>query len=141
MSDFVVDSCVVVKWFISEPDSSKADRLLREAQQRSVQVVLLDLAFVETANVFWKKRVQALISDAELHQHMQSLQAMPLRVEPARPLLGVALNLAVKHRLPVYDCLFVALSDQLGIDGITSDDRLYHAVHASHPNILLLRTC
>jgi predicted nucleic acid-binding protein len=50
MSDTVVDSSVVAKWFLPEPDSTQAERLLTEVAQKGERLIALDLVFVEVAN-------------------------------------------------------------------------------------------
>jgi len=40
---------------------------------------------------------------------------------------------------PSTDALFVALTQDLGLPGVTSDEPLYRAVHADFPQIVLLR--
>ncbi len=72
MSDIVVDSCVVAKWVLPEPDTD-------------------------------------------------------------------AFEIAVKYDRSAYDALFVALSQKLGVPGVTADEPLFHAVHADFPHIELLR--
>ena len=49
MSDVVVDSSVVAKWIITEPDSSQAQRLVSEVALKGERLIVLDLAFVEVA--------------------------------------------------------------------------------------------
>ena len=54
MSDDVVDSSVVAKWIITEPDSSQAQRLVSEVALKGERLIVLDLAFVEVTNAIWK---------------------------------------------------------------------------------------
>lgn len=46
MSDTVVDSSVVTKWIVPEPDSAQADRLIAEVALKGERLIVLDLAFV-----------------------------------------------------------------------------------------------
>ena len=39
----------------------------------------------------------------------------------------------------VYDALFVALVQDLGVKGVTADEPLYNTTHADFPRIMLLR--
>src|SRR6266849_4261685 len=54
-SDVVVDSCVAVKWVISEADSAQADRIRQEVPAKGGRLIGLDLAFNEVANAIWKR--------------------------------------------------------------------------------------
>jgi predicted nucleic acid-binding protein len=63
----------------------------------------------------------------------------PLHAEPAARLLDYALDIAVKYDRAVYDALFVALVQVLGVKGVTADEPLYNATHTDFPQIVLLR--
>jgi predicted nucleic acid-binding protein len=45
----------------------------------------------------------------------------------------------MKYDRAVYDALFVALSRDLGVRGVTADEPLYNSVHGDFPDIVLLR--
>ncbi len=58
MITVVVDSSVVIKWFLPEDDSTIAQTI--EAQLEKGEVILLapELLLAEVANILWKKRSQ-----------------------------------------------------------------------------------
>lgn len=56
MDKVVVDSSVVIKWFVAEPHSSEARRLLDEYQQGALDFLGPDLLFAEIGNIVWKKQ-------------------------------------------------------------------------------------
>ena len=64
---------------------------------------------------------------------------LPVHVESANRLLKPALEIAAKYHRAVYDALFVALGQDLGLQGITADEPLHSAIHADFPQIMLLR--
>ncbi len=68
-----------------------------------------------------------------------SVMASPVTVEPAVRLLKAALNIAAKYDRAVYDALFVALCQDLGLQGVTADEPLQNAIHTDFPQIILLR--
>jgi predicted nucleic acid-binding protein len=70
---------------------------------------------------------------------LRDFLAIPLRVEQSSPLLAPALEIAAKYHRAVYDALFVAVARHLGLQGVTSDEPLYNAVHADFPEIILIR--
>jgi predicted nucleic acid-binding protein len=139
MSDHVVDSSVVAKWILPEPDSSQAQRLISEVALKGERLIVLDLASVEVANAIWKLHHRHLITLDEARQFLDKLLRVPVHVEPAVRLLKPALEIAAKHHRAVYDALFVALSQDLGLQGVTADEPLYQAIHADFPQIILLR--
>lgn len=98
-------------------------------------MIILDLALVEVTNAIWKRSHRNLLSTDEATR----LLGIPVRVEPARPLLIPALDIAIRHGRAVYDALFVALVHQAGLPGVTTDEPLYDAVHGAFSQVTLLR--
>ena len=139
MSDTVVDSSVVAKWILPEPDSVHAHRLIDEVALKGERLILLDLAFVEVANAIWKRHYRGLATLDEARGSLADLLQSPVRVESANRLLTPALEIAAKYQRAVYDALFVALCQDLGLQGVTADEPLYNVVHADFPKVILLR--
>jgi predicted nucleic acid-binding protein len=139
MSDIVVDSSVVAKWILPEADSAKAQRLITQASTDGHRLIVLDLVFAEVANAIWKRQRQHLITPKEATAFLNSLRNIPVRVEPAIPLLPSAFDIAVRFDRAVYDALFVSLAATKGARGITADEPLFNATHVDFPQIVLLR--
>jgi predicted nucleic acid-binding protein len=139
MSDSVVDSSVVAKWIIAEQDSAQAQRLISEVAQKGERLIVLDLAFVEVTNAIWKLHHRGLATLDEARQFLDKLLRIPVHVEPAVRLVKPALEMAAKYDRAVYDALFVALCQDLGLQGVTADEPLYNAIHPDIPQIILLR--
>lgn len=139
MSDLVVDSSVVAKWILPESDSAAAQQLVVQAASAGDRLIVLDLAFPEAANAIWKRFRQKLITLAETRELLDALIHIPVVVEPAAALLAPAIEIAARYDRTVYDALFVALAQQLGVKGVTADEPLCHAVHSDIPQIVLLR--
>lgn len=139
MKDLILDSSVVAKWILPEPDSSDALELVSEVLGLGQRLVTLDLAYPETANAIWKWHRQGLGSLADAEQCLDSLLHAPLHVEPAIRFVASAFQIATKHDRAVYDALFVAAARGLSLPGITADERLFHSVGSDFPEIVLLR--
>jgi len=136
MKDVVLDSCVVAKWFITEDDSDQAEVLLGADVGR---IVVLDIVFPEVANALWKRRRRNLIKPGEEAFLLEELMQLPLAVADSSALLRSAMDIAVKYERSIYDALFVALTHESGLQGVTSDERLYNATHHDFPQITLLQ--
>jgi predicted nucleic acid-binding protein len=80
-----------------------------------------------------------LVTLDEARQLLDKLCRSPVQVESSNRLLKPALEIAAKYQRAVYDALFVALSQDLGIAGVTADEPLHNVVHADFPQIILLR--
>jgi predicted nucleic acid-binding protein len=139
MSDTVVDSSVAAKWILPEADSAQADRLIAEVALKGERLIVLDLAFVEVTNAIWKRHHRGLATLDETLQCLDDLLHSPVVVEPAVRLLKPALEIAAKYHRAVYDALFVALCQDLGLRGVTADEPLHRAIHTDFPQIILLR--
>ncbi len=139
MRDLVIDSSVVAKWFVPEPDSPLADKVMADTAAAGGAIVVLDLVFAEVVNVIWKKYRQKLITLDKAHGSIADLLRSPMRVESAARLVEKAFEIAIKYDRAVYDALFVALAHDLGIKGVTADEPLYNTTHADFPQIVLLR--
>ena len=139
MTDTVVDSSVVAKWILPEPDSAQADRLIAEVALKGERLIVLDLALVEVTNAIWKLHHRGLATLDEARQFLDKLLRTPVNLEPAVRLLKPALEIAAPYDRAVYDALFVALCQDLGLQGVTADEPLYNAIHTDFPQIILLR--
>ena len=51
----VVDSSVAIKWFVEEPYSVEAHRLLEGYQDGTLTLLAPDLLYAEVGNIVWKK--------------------------------------------------------------------------------------
>jgi predicted nucleic acid-binding protein len=139
ISDTVVDSCVAAKWVVSEPDTAKALQVLTDVKGAGARLIVLDLAFPEVTNVIWKQYRQGLHTLDQARVRFDDLQKLSVHVEPVRPLLKAALEIAAQYSRSAYDAAFVALARHLGLKGVTADQPLYSAVRVTFPEIVLLR--
>src|SRR5207237_1460372 len=139
MSDAVVDSSVVAKWILAEPDSAQAQRLISEVPIKGERLIVLDLAFVEVTNAIWKLHHRGLATLDEARQFLDKLLRTPVNLEPAVRLLKPALEIAATYDRAVYDALFVDLCQDLGLQGVTADEPLYNAILTDFPQVILLR--
>ena len=139
MSDTVVDSSVVAKWILPEPDSAEAQLFVFESAQRNERLVILDLVYAEVANAIWKQYHRGLATLAEARIFLDSLLRCPVQVEPATRVLQLAFEIAAKYQRSIYDSLFVALAQDLKLPGITADEPLCQVIQKDFPQIILLR--
>jgi predicted nucleic acid-binding protein len=139
MSDTVVDSSVVAKWILPEPDSADAQRLITDIALRGEQLIVLDLALIEVSNAVWRQYHRRIATLDEARLFLDALIRAPVRIEPATRLLRPALEIAARYERSIYDALFVALCADLGLPGVTADEPLIRALHPDYPNVVLLR--
>jgi predicted nucleic acid-binding protein len=130
---------VVAKWVLPESDSPQAHRLITEVALKGERLIILDLALIEVTNAIWKRQHRSLCTLAEAKQFLDELLRSPVHVESSAHLLPAALEIAATYQRPVYDTLFVALSREMGLVGVTADEPLHQALHADFAQVVLLR--
>jgi len=138
MSQLVVDSSVVVKWFVVEPYSTEARRILNDYQTGVLTLLAPDLINAEIGNIVWKKQIFQGMAAADAQLVIDTFRALPLRQTPTAVLLDSAYRLAVTHRRTVYDMLYVALSIQESCQFVSADEKLVNAIGPTFPNTVWL---
>jgi len=129
MADYVIDSSVVSKFFLPEPLSDKADRLLQDYLAGNVLLVAPEHLTAELANVLWKNRRRGLLTVPEVREHLADFFSLNiLLVSLAESLVDAAVGLAVQFDRTVYDALYLALGQQLNMPFVTADERLINAI-------------
>lgn len=123
MISFVVDASVALKWFLPEPDSDKADGLLRD----ETDLIAPGLIWVELANAVWKNARMGGVDVAIWADVAANLPGI-LTIHAAEgSLLRSAVKLAITYEHPIYDCLYLALAIQTGAVVVTADKRFLNA--------------
>jgi predicted nucleic acid-binding protein len=139
MTDVVVDSSVIAKWILPEPDSAQAQRVLTDVAGQGKRLIALDLAFIEVANAIWKRLRQKKITASEADGFLDALRQAPIEPFPAADLVKPAFAIAVRFDRAIYDALFVALAEKLQLPGVTADEPLCNAVRPAFSRIVLLQ--
>lgn len=138
MPNLVVDSSVVIKWFLPEPYSVEARRILDGYQQGDITFLAPDLIYAEIGNIVWKKQQFQGLAVADAQQILVAFQTVTLITTSNMRLLSNAYKLATTYQRTVYDALYLALSQQEQCQFVTADERLVNAVSASFPNVVWL---
>jgi predicted nucleic acid-binding protein len=138
MSSLVVDSAVAIKWFVAEPHSAEARRVLESYRAGATVFLAPDLIHSEFGNIVWKKHLFQGLTAADARAILAEFRNVVFRITPASDLLEEAFRLAAQHRRTVYDMLYVALSLREGCPMVTADEKLYAALHPVLPNIVSL---
>jgi len=102
--------------------------ILRDATLLENEVLVCpDLVLCEVVNTLWKHQVLFHdLEDAqeriELLSGLVSNERVQL-VRPDRKLLTETYTISVKHKQPIYDCVFIALALQSKMELATFDDK------------------
>lgn len=135
-----MDASVAVKWLIPEDDSPHAWRIQEKYQDEQLDIVAPYLVISEVANVLWKRaRRGDLSGEAARRACAQFLLDSPVLLD-SNTVSNAALGLALAHHRPFYDCLYLALALDQRCDLVTADEKFFHALGATFPQIRLLKT-
>jgi len=131
----VLDSSLIAAIFFPEPISGKAIDIAA-----AHDCITIDLAYPEVANVAWKRAVHAG-NDPELVKDLLDTATSFIReaceVLPSYDLINPAWDLACRHRITMYDALFIAASVRCGTPLATADRKLSAVAGSIGPAILV----
>ena len=114
---WIVNTSVAVKWAVAEEGSDLA------APFFGGDVVAPDLLCSELGNALWKKVKRNEIGALQATAAFAEIEGM-LSFLPTDALAHRALDIALAIDHPVYDCVYLALSEATGMPILTSDRRL-----------------
>ena len=136
MNDKVVlDSCIIAAIFLPEMITGKA---IDAAADNAC--ITVDLACTEVANAAWKRAVHAAHDAKTLKASLDDALAFireTCEVIPADDIITPAWDLACRHRITVYDALFIAASVRCDATLVTADKKLSAAAGASCKVVLI----
>jgi predicted nucleic acid-binding protein len=138
MPNVVIDSSVAVKWFVAEPYSAEARRILGEYQTGMLNFLAPDLIYAEVGNIVWKKHRFQGLAAADARAIIQAFLGLRFSLTPTADLLADAYPLAVTHQRSVYDAMYLALSVREGCRFVTADEKLVNAVSGAFPDVIWL---
>jgi predicted nucleic acid-binding protein len=116
----VLDASIGIKWFVDEPDSREAERILTLVE--SIRVP--DLFAIEVAASLTKHHRGRQITSAQLDMALSRLQAIAsgsLIVEPTSRLVGRSAEMSRALHHSLYDCVYLALAESRHVPLMTAD--------------------
>ena len=112
----VTDSSALIKYIAKEENWEKVEEHLKEG------CVTLYLAIKETANALVKKALKNEVTTETAKEIINYLPKI-VRITPQKEQFSKALEIAIKHKLAIYDALFIALSANTNTPLLTSDEK------------------
>ena len=123
MTRVVVDASVAVKWFVPEELSSEACTFLTS----EYALLAPDLLWAELGNALWKKHRRRELGQRTARRLLRDFSRVPIEFHATERWTEVALELAIRHGITVYDGLYLALAAGSGCRLVTADRRLHEA--------------
>jgi predicted nucleic acid-binding protein len=124
----VIDASVVIKAYVPEIMSDKAEEILTRVADGELVLLAPDLLYPETGNILWKKRRLHELTLAEVDEIVDAISALPIKVEASRPVMPLAVTIAMHSGITVYDAMYVAVARIYETSMITADKKLVDAL-------------
>lgn len=125
-SALVVDSSVALKWVIEEDGSDHALAL------QGRDLIAPALLRIETGNVLRTLAARGALGADQAMQLFELLQSAPVTiVDHDDELEARALAIALELAHPVYDCVYLAITEKTGRRLITADKRLLNRLSST----------
>jgi predicted nucleic acid-binding protein len=123
-AEFVLDACVVAKWFFQEEHSEEAARFL----DREIAIHGPEVLLAEVANAMWKKVRRREISMERARLDLSGLLGVPLLLRSHEDYLLGAFEIGAATGCGPYDGSYVALAIALEAPLVTADRKLFDRV-------------
>jgi predicted nucleic acid-binding protein len=124
----VIDASVLIKFYVPEILSDKAEELLTRVEHGDVMLLAPDLIYPEVGNILWKKQRMKELSRSEVEEIVDAIVSLPLKIEASKPLLPLVIDIGIAYRITVYDAIYVGMARVYEIKMMTADRRLADAM-------------
>jgi predicted nucleic acid-binding protein len=139
MASIVVDSNVLVKWFLSDEEDVSAALAIRDRiKNELVQAVTPAHALLEVADSLRKAARQGRFSSEDVGPAVRSIDGFGLGTVLSVDSLVAATALAQRLGISVYDATFAQLAIDVNGPLVTADRRLYEQAVAGGIDALWL---
>jgi predicted nucleic acid-binding protein len=122
--DVVVDASVAFKWFVREPLTPEARRLLAP----SFNLIVPDLLWPELGSALWKRVRRQQMTPAEAQDTLRDIRRVPMETRAMETLMPRALEIATVASRSVYDCIYLSLAELEGVPFVTADRPFHTAI-------------
>lgn len=122
--NLVIDASVLIKLFVPEVLSDRAERLLASVEKEDIDLLAPDLIYPEAGNVLWKKQRLKELTRSEAEEITNAILLLPLKIGASRSLLPLAVDLAVIYGITVYDASYLSLAKVYETTLLTADRKL-----------------
>ncbi len=123
MPRVIINTSVVIKWFIEGEDTSLALTLQERFFEKSINLIITELLLYELANALCFTN---LFSKEEIKMSLQALLLTDIEVSPFNySVLERAVDLSLERNLAIYDAYFLACAEKFKLVYVTADRRAY----------------
>lgn len=132
--DVVSDASIALKWFHAEGEAEvePARAILAAHRARTVVVAVLDLTVYEVGNALLHGGANA--TGEQVATVLDALDTICPAIRPDPSELQLAVDLAARHGLTLYDAAYAAVAGRRGATLVTLDGALLRAGLGSRPS-------
>lgn len=125
--NFLLDTSVVMKWFVSEEKSQRAWQIQSDYLNGRHDLSVPELLLYEVANAL--KFTSLLLTGEKIKEKIESLIKLKINIYPFDyDILQLSVDLALERDITVYDAYFLTLARETDSIFITSDEKLYDRI-------------
>jgi len=135
---YVLDSSAAIPVLLPEPLSPKAISLRDDFRNSIHELISLDIFPAELFNALLKDERKKRIAVGNAKKLIASYTLDMPGLRPYLPLMDRAGEISSRYRFALYDCLYIALSEQESCELVTADTTLANALQIQFPQIVHL---
>jgi len=118
----VLDASVIVKWFIKENDSDKAEIIKEQFINEEISIIVPSLLFYEILNAL---KYSSLFNAEELSLAGASIENYGFNVIMIKGEIRERMvEISINHDISVYDASYIALAEKFNTYLITADEKI-----------------
>ena len=137
MKDLILDSSVVLKWYLpDEQGVNQAISLLSEFIDGNLRLHAPSLIDYEFVNAMWVAGRMGRINLEDRDAAFKNFINFEIIKVDLREISENLLRLATKHNRSCYDASYLALSELLKVSFVTGDKNLFNAVKSEIASIV-----
>ncbi|MEX2728964.1 MAG: type II toxin-antitoxin system VapC family toxin [Candidatus Sigynarchaeum springense] len=122
MKRYIIDASVIVKWYIEENDSDKAEIVRTGFVKKEIELLCPNLLPFEVLNAL---RYSGLFNKRDLKTAGESLENYPFTYQAiSGEHQARMLELAIDHEFSIYDAAYIALALKEKAILLTADDKI-----------------
>lgn len=137
MRDFVLDASVLIQHVVTDVHTANVDALF-EVIGSEINAHIPEFCLIECVNVIWKQVRFNNVPASVAMEQVENLQALNLTMIPPGGLLLRALEIGLKHQLPIYDAIYIAAAQLLQYPLITDDQKQAAVAVAEGISLILI---
>ena len=128
MKNIVIDSSVVLKWYLpDEEHCEKALDILEAHVHGKLCLQAPALLEFEVANALVVAKRRGRVDDSAIMKALEGFTELDIELYPIWPLFGRVLHYTHRYGITAYDAAYVALAEELKTHVVTADRRLFNS--------------